>query len=82
MLRTTATALCLLLLPACAIGNRANITINRHITLGQELMDLQAAHESGALTDEEYTEIREKLHDMLDLESNFGVPNLNDDDED
>ena len=78
MLRTSTAALLLLLLPACAIGNRADITINRHITLGQELMDLQAAHESGALTDEEYAEIREKLQDMLDLESDFGLSTLND----
>ena len=31
------------------------------------------AHEAGALTDEEYAEIRLKLHDMLDLESDFGL---------
>ena len=41
-------------------------------------MDLQAAHESGALTDEEYAEIRLKLHDMLDLESDFGLSTLSD----
>ena len=39
-------------------------------------MDLQAAHEAGALTDEEYAEIRLKLHDMLDLESDFGLSTL------
>jgi hypothetical protein len=73
MTRSSVAALALILLPSCAVGNRADITINRHITLGQELMDLQAAHEAGALTDEEYAEIRLKLHDMLDLESDFGL---------
>lgn len=65
--------LALALLPACAIGNRAEVTVNRNVSLGQELMDLQAAHEKGAITDEEYATMRQKLHDFLDLETELDL---------
>lgn len=39
----------------CAMGNRVNLV---KPTVGQELMDLQAAREKGALSEHEYEEQR------------------------
>ena len=44
--------------------NHDNTVINT--TTGQELIDLQQALESGAITQEEYDELRKKIMDRLD----------------
>ncbi len=62
--RTLATAAPLLaaalLLGGC-IGIRAEKVYSDSPTLGQELTDLKAAHESGVVTDEEYRDLRARL---------------------
>ena len=44
-------ALTVTLMTGCMIINQTN---NRHITVGQELIDLQKAHEAGIIDDTEY----------------------------
>lgn len=63
LIHFTITAMTALLLSSCMGGlvNRVNMTYNRHITIGQELMDLQKAHEAGVLTNEEYEEAKETV---------------------
>jgi len=38
----------------CAMLNRVDVKYSRHTTIGQELLDLQQAHEKGVISDEEY----------------------------
>ena len=45
--------------------NRVSMTYNRHITIGQELMDLQKAHEAGILTAEEYEQAKKTVLDSV-----------------
>ena len=61
LLRLTLTVLFISTLTGCMGGlmNRVSVTYNRHITIGQELMDLQKAHEAGVLSDEEYADAKE-----------------------
>ena len=60
-----------LLLMHCGIGticspNSANDTTVINTTTGQELMDLQQALDTGAITQEEYDELRKKIMERLD----------------
>ena len=43
------------------VGNRGNPHSSESHTLGQELMDLKSAHESGAIDPDEYELQRQKL---------------------
>jgi len=43
-------------------GGTAEVTVKKHTT-GQELIDLQKAHESGAISDEEYEKQKEAILD-------------------
>jgi hypothetical protein len=64
ILLTLAVALSLLAGPGCiAVSNPS--TVNKATTLGQELMDLQKAKEGGAVTEEEYQQLRKKLIDAV-----------------
>lgn len=38
----------------CAMLNRVDMQYTRTTTIGQELIDLQKAHEKGVISDEEY----------------------------
>lgn len=51
------------LLSGCAAAafNKVSITANRHITIGQELMDLKDAHEKGIISDSEYMETKKQI---------------------
>ncbi len=51
------------LLSGCAGAafNRVSLTANRHITIGQELIDLQTAHEKGVINDTEYAEAKKQV---------------------
>ncbi len=51
------------LLTGCAGAafNRVNMTVSRNITVGQELMDLQTAHEKGIISDSEYAEAKQNV---------------------
>ena len=52
---------------AGAAFNRIDLTMSRNITVGQELMDLQEAHEKGILSDTEYVEAKEDILNMVGL---------------
>ena len=41
-------------------GGTAEVTVKKHTT-GQELIDLQKAHENGAISDEEYEKQKEAI---------------------
>ncbi len=43
-------------------GGTAEVTVKKHTT-GQELIDLQKAHENGAISDEEYEKQKEAILD-------------------
>lgn len=43
-------------------GGTAEVNVKKHTT-GQELIDLQKAHESGAINDEEYEKQKEAILD-------------------
>ena len=60
---------------SCAIGNKAEIQMVRHISYGQELIDLKHAHTEGAITDAEFIEMKQKLFELADLE---GIVELHD----
>ena len=47
------------------VSNTGNTT-EIHTTTGQELMDLQKALDSGAITQEEYDELRKKIMERYD----------------
>lgn len=47
-------------LAACGGGPSSKAEVSTQ-TLGQELLDLKKAHESGALTDREYEKAKDKL---------------------
>ena len=61
-----------LLLMSCGITpfvlstNCGNHTTEINATTGQELLDLQKALDSGAITQEEYDELRKKIMERLD----------------
>ncbi len=55
------------LLTGCAGAafNRVNMTVSRNITVGQELIDLQTAHEKGIINDSEYAEAKQNVLNVL-----------------
>ena len=57
----TGAAVLLMTLAGCAAFNDISAEYHRHTTIGQELMDLKAAYEDGALTDEEYGRLRKEI---------------------
>lgn len=66
------------LLSGCAGAafNKVEVTAVRHITIGQELMDLQAAHEKGIISDTEYMETKKQI---LNFASQLGGINIDGD---
>jgi len=56
----------LLLTAGCVIGNSGKLVLSRHISVGQELIDLQRARDEGAITEEEYELIKGKLMEMVE----------------
>ncbi len=61
-------AFAIVLLSGCAGAafNRLDLTVSRNITVGQELIDLQEAHEKGILNDSEYIEAKKDVLHFLD----------------
>ena len=55
-----------LILAGCACFNTVNSTSNRTTTVGQELIDLQKAKESGVIDEKEYKQAKEKLLKMAE----------------
>lgn len=46
---------------SCAAFNKGELVLVRNVSFGQELMDLQRAKDSGALTEDEYAACKEKI---------------------
>jgi len=67
------TAITLLSGCAGAAFNRVSVTANRHITIGQELIDLKEAHEKGIISDTEYMETKQQI---LNFSAQFGGINI------
>ena len=44
-------------------GSSTNTTVETKQTKGQQLIDLQEAYESGAISEEEYEELKERVLD-------------------
>lgn len=63
------------LLSGCAGAafNKVEVTAIRHITIGQELMDLKAAHEKGIISDTEYMETKKQI---LNFAAQLGSINI------
>ena len=61
---------------AAALGNTGTLVLARHISIGQELMDLHEAQKTGAITEEEYVIMKAKL--MEAVESIEFVESMND----
>lgn len=61
---------------AGAAFNRVSVTANRHITIGQELMDLKEAHEKGIISDTEYMETKKQI---LNFAAQIGGINMDGD---
>ena len=51
----------LIILSGCGGGGASTYYMHKNTTLGQELNDLQAAKNSGAINEDEYEEQRERL---------------------
>ena len=45
----------------CWGGGARTVYVNRVTTIGQELSDLQAAHQKGAISDQEYAAQKEQI---------------------
>ena len=56
----------IILLSGCAGAafNRVCVTANRHVTIGQELIDLKKAHEKGIISDTEYMQTKKQILDF------------------
>lgn len=54
---------------AGAAFNRVDLTMNRNITIGKELIDLQEAHKKGIINDTEYAQAK---MDVLNMATQFG----------
>lgn len=65
-LSLAAAGLALTLTAGCAIGNSGKLVLARHVSVGQELLDLKAARDAGAITQEEYEEVKAKVLELID----------------
>lgn len=65
-LLTPLACLTLLTVSGCAIGNSGKLVLARHVSVGQELIDLKEARDRGAITEEEYNEIKTKVMQIVD----------------
>jgi len=53
-----------LIVSACGGGGAKVETQNVSVTLGQQLMDLQAAYDKGIITEKQYNDTKKNLLDM------------------
>jgi hypothetical protein len=63
MIKVTSLAILLsfTILTGCGGGGASTYYMHKNTTLGQELSDLQAAKNNGAITEDEYEDQRERL---------------------
>ena len=66
--------LAILSLSGCAGAafNRIELTMSRNITVGQELLDLQTAHDEGVISDEEFIEAKNNILNVQGQIADFG----------
>ncbi|MEM9379163.1 MAG: SHOCT domain-containing protein, partial [Planctomycetota bacterium] len=71
------------LLGGCAfvVGNSGRLHLSRNISVGQELMDLKEARDTGAISDAEYIEMKAKLLEAMESIEIVGTINENTPDE-
>ena len=53
-------------LSSCAAFNKGQLVLARHVTIGQELLDLQKARSLGAITESEYLALKGTIMAMAD----------------
>lgn len=51
----------IVVLCSCAMFNKTEINQKRTTTIGQELIDLEEAKEKGAISQEEYEKVKERI---------------------
>jgi uncharacterized membrane protein len=76
--KTLPTLLCLVVmisLTGCAMFNHGTMHYNRTTTIGMELIDLKKARDNGALSEEEYTKLKEEIMKGGPIKAEFGVKN-------
>lgn len=68
ILQYSLTALAIALLSGCAGAafNRIQVSTVRNVSVGEELIKLQEAHEKGILSDEEYEQAKQSTLMLLD----------------
>lgn len=71
------------LLGGCAfvVGNSGKLHLSRNISVGQELIDLKKAVDTGAITEEEYVVMKRKLLEAMESIEIVGAINENTPDE-
>ena len=62
----SATVVSALLAGGCAIGNKGELEFSRHVSIGQELIDLKRARDEGAISAEEYAALKAKIMELAD----------------
>lgn len=62
-----AAAIMVAVLSGCAGAafNRVDMSVVRNVSIGQELMDLQSAHEKGIISDTEYAQAKQDTLKLL-----------------
>ncbi|HSG88416.1 MAG TPA: hypothetical protein VLA56_04340 [Pseudomonadales bacterium] len=64
--RSLAAGVLLLLLTGCWNGENVHVRLG-DVSLGQQLMDLQRAHDTGAIDDDEYARLRAGVMSLAEL---------------
>lgn len=72
----------------CAFANKASVHLSRRISIGQELLDLQAARDAGAITEAEFQTLKTKIVkfvdsiEVVDAVNKYTPDRIQDDDDD
>ena len=68
-------SVCVALMSGCAGAafNRIQLETVRNVSVGQELMDLKAAHEKGIISDTEYAQAKQNILKLLNDFSQIDV---------
>ena len=57
----------------CALFNKGTVHYNRTTTIGRELLDLKEARDTGAMSEEEYVEVKKEIMRGGPIELNLGI---------